>query len=196
MRADFVEDVKQNLACRVYLQKLTVVEFCDRGKLVDELQRYVQPGSHVVSVDDIGWLATLEHLRSDVEELITAKLWDRANLLHGQADELHRLDFLARAEIPQVVSILYLNLNKLGHSCKLWCQNGVSRVLDAFDHVVDICCDVHAESAGTLFLVIDGLKTKFLHAIGRMNNKPELVVQASVIHFEILINQRYDLNFT
>lgn len=92
------------------------------------------------------------------------------------------------------MSILYPNFKKLGDSGKFGRQNGVGCVLDALDYMVDIRGDVHAKRAWTLLLVIYGLKTEFLHAIGCMNYKTKLFVQRSVIFLEILVNQRYNLN--
>ena len=100
-----------------------------------------------------------EHLSSEAKELITIQLGNGAHLLHGDAHELHNLNFLTWAKVSQVVSILYPNFKKLGDSRKFRRQQRVGRVLDALDDMVYIGGNIHAKSACTLLLIIDGLKT-------------------------------------
>ena len=80
----------------------------------------------------------LEQLSSKAKELITIQLGNGAYLLHGDAHELHNLNFLTWAKVSQVMSILYPNFKKLGDSSKFRYQQQICRVLDALDDMVYI----------------------------------------------------------
>lgn len=156
----------------------------------------VQPRRHVLTVDYVGGFLTSQHLRSETKQVIPIKLWDGAQLLHRQAHEFHDLNFLARAQVPQIVCILYPNFQEFGDDSKFGCQKGVGGILYALDHMVNICRDIHPESARNLLLVVDGLETQFLHRVGGVNHKPKLFIQPRIIFLQILVNQRDYLDLT